>query len=280
MSPRNHRRCALALIALVLMTPTAPAANVADLRGDWSNSANPNVTPHGTWAYTEGLNPLPPIASWAGAPGTPGWGPAANVGGNFLPFFYKNTPDTPFTGDALPGDITVHSTDNFNGSANGPAIITWTSAVSGTFTIHGMFWPVRMIDRLNLVELVLVHNGDSTPLGSGYLAENGDITRCTPLRFELPGVTIASGDILKLFIERISGAGDFACLSLKVSTDPCGSPPGDLNNTGAPDGADIAPFTNCLLNGVTNCGYCPCADMNGDNAVNATDVPLFVAALL
>ncbi len=281
MSPRHRRRCAITLIALMLPSSTAPAANIADLRSDWSNAANPNANPNGTWTYMEGSNPLPFISSWAGIPGVPGWGPAANVTGLFLPFYSRAMPEILFSGaDMYPGDVTVHTTDPFNGGGNGPAVVTWTSAVSGTFTIHGMFWPLRMIGRANDVILSLTHNGNTTPLASGSIPEDGSVTRCNPLRFTLPGVSIASGDVLQLLAVRFSDAGDFVGLNLSVSTGPCPSAAGDLNNDGAPDGPDIQAFTNCLLNGVTNCGLCPCADMDGNGAVNAADVPLFVAALL
>lgn len=280
MSPRNHRWCALAFVALMLSTPIAPAANIADLRSDWSNAANPNVLPNGTWTYTESLNPLPFIASWAGAPAVSGWGSAGNVPGNFLPFYYRATPETVFGADMFPGDVTVHSTDGFNGGPNGPAIVTWTSAVSGTFTIHGMFWPLRMIGRSNDVNLALVHNGNSTPLGSLFIPEDGSVTRCNPARFNLPGVTIASGDVLQLSVVRVSVPGDFVGLNLAVSTGPCPSAPGDLNNDGAINGFDIALFTNCVTQGATTCGLCPCADMDGNNAINAADVPLLINALL
>lgn len=280
MSLGDHRRCALALVAVTLISPAAPAANVADLRSDWSNSANPNANANGTWAYTENFSPLPFIPSWVAGPAISGWGPAANVPGNFLPFYYRATPETVFGADMFPGDVTVHSTDGFNGGGNGPAIVTWTSAVSGTFTIHGMFWPLRMIGRSNDVNLALVHDGNSTPLGSLFIPEDGSVTRCNPARFNLPGITIASGDVLQLSVVRVSAAGDFVGLSLAVSTGPCPSAPGDLNNSGAPDGPDIAAFTNCLLNGVTNCGVCACADMDGNGVVNAADVPLLVDAIL
>lgn len=280
MSHRNHRRCALALIALTLAAPSAPAANIADLRSDWSNSANPNANANGAWAYTESFNPLPAIASWAGASTVSGWGPAGNVPGNFLPFYYRATPETVFGADMFPGDVTVHSTDGFNGGGNGPAIVTWTSAVSGTFTIHGMFWPLRMIGRSNDVDLVLVHNGNSTPLGSLFIPEDGSVTRCNPARFNLTNVSIVSGDVLQLSVVRVSAAGDFVGLNLAVSTGPCPSTPGDINNDGAVNGFDIAQFTNCLINGTTGCGICACADMDGNNTINAADVPLLINSIL
>lgn len=51
---------------------------------------------------------------------------------------------------------------------------------------------------------------------------------------------------------------------------------GDVNADGHRNGADVADFVNCLLNG----DACPCADVNGMDGVDIDDVELFVQDLL
>lgn len=51
---------------------------------------------------------------------------------------------------------------------------------------------------------------------------------------------------------------------------------GDLNADGHRNGADIATFLNCVLDG----GSCLCADIDGVNGVTLDDVQLFVEDLL
>ncbi|MBI3759273.1 MAG: hypothetical protein HY269_05905, partial [Deltaproteobacteria bacterium] len=129
--------------ALLLTVGTggrAAGSTIADLKADWSNSANPNSHASGTWSYTQSTAPLSFVSPWAGDPSAnlSGWGPAANVPGDFLPFMFQ-TPIVYF--DSQPGDVIVHSTDNANGSGNGVAVILWTSGVSGNVDIVGSLWP-------------------------------------------------------------------------------------------------------------------------------------------
>ena len=51
---------------------------------------------------------------------------------------------------------------------------------------------------------------------------------------------------------------------------------GDMNSDGDRDGADIAAFVGCVIQG----GACVCADVNGMNGVTLADVTVFVADLL
>lgn len=55
----------------------------------------------------------------------------------------------------------------------------------------------------------------------------------------------------------------------------CGCP-GDMNADGHKDGRDVQEFTSCMISG----GSCTCADMDGNNVVNTSDVVLYVADLL
>lgn len=264
------------LILVLLTTSILRAANFADLKSDWSNTSNPNPGASGTWAYTQGGTPLAPISHWAGDSNQSGWGPAANVSGNFLPFFFK----TPVVyGDSLPGDVIIHTTDTFNGNGNGPAVLIWTSAVSGDFIVNGSLWPTRLIGRLNEYQLTLTHNGTPAVLDSGQIVEDGSISRCHPIRIKIP-VTLAAGDVLQLLLDRLSMPGDFAGVSLSVSTGSCPNSAGDLNGDGHADGLDIAHFVNCLLNRSSPCADCACSDLNGDGMTTLEDMPAFVASLL
>ncbi len=51
---------------------------------------------------------------------------------------------------------------------------------------------------------------------------------------------------------------------------------GDMNSDGDRNGADIAAFVGCVIQG----GSCVCADVNGMNGVTLADVTVFVADLL
>ena len=256
------------------------AATFADLKTDWSNSSNPNPGPFGTWSYTQGGAPLPFVSHWAGDGGNlSGWGPAANTGGDFLPFFFQTT--TVYD-DSRPGDCLVHTTDQANGGPNGPAIFIWTSGMDGTVTITGTLWPIRLIGRTNDYQLILVHNGDAAVLDSGQVVEDGGISRCFPIRFRIPQLAISSGDALKLQIiqDPQSAFGDFVGVNLSVSTGNCSDDPGDLNGDGKLDGQDIAHFVNCVLHGASPCADCACGDMDNSGATDLGDVSLFAAALL
>ncbi len=51
---------------------------------------------------------------------------------------------------------------------------------------------------------------------------------------------------------------------------------GDMNSDGDRNGADIAAFVGCVIQG----GACVCADVNGMNGVTLADVTVFVSDLL
>lgn len=277
--PRRSAYGNVAAVFSVVLCTLAPAnaSNFADLKSDWSNAANPHTGPNGTWAYTHSGVPLPFIDHWAGYNPLGGWGPAGNVPGDFLPFFFKNT--APFE-DSLPNDVVVHTTDGFNGAGNGIAAFIWTSAMTGTVTINGSLWPTRLISRQNFYELTLVHNSLPTSLASGTVVEDGSLSRCHPIRFSLPGIAIVPGDQVQLLLQKIGAFGDFAGVNLSISTGNCSHAPGDLNGDTLRDGEDVVQFVNCLLAGTAPCGDCACADMDGSGVINGADVPLFIASVL
>lgn len=93
-----------------------------------------------------------------------------------------------------------------------------------------------------------------------------------PGGFELSG-TIGQHDAQ---VPPVMSGGSFQLTGgfWTVST-VCGCP-GDMNADGYKDGRDIQEFTSCMISG----GSCTCADLDGNNVVNSSDVVLFVADLL
>lgn len=248
------------ILTVLASAAAAPASTIADLNADWTTSANPNSRPNGAWAYMQSAIPLSYIAAWAGDPNQTGWGPPANVSGNFLPFMFKTPVEY---GDALPDDVIVHTTDGFNGSGNGDAIILWTSAVSGTMDISGSLWPTRLIGRLNEYQLVLRHAGTPTVLATGAVPEDGSVSRANPTTFQVWNQPIVIGDRLELTIVRATAPGDFAGVNLTVAT----SCIGDLNHDHVRDLGDLS-----LLLSQYGCSSGCTADVDGDGDVDLADL--------
>lgn len=216
-------------------------AVMADLRKEWSSTSNPNPQAAGTWTYMEGGRPLSAIASWASGP-VAGWGPSANVNGDFLPFMFQATSDggagNSLGTDFKTGDIIVHSWDTSNGGRRGEASIVWKSAVRGMATIDGRLWPIRSIDRTNTFQLVLHAEAGTQTLATGTVAEDASVSRENPVTFTRT-CAVHKGDTVELLIVRGSNSvGDFAGVGLSISTVPerGGSMPGT-----APAGAAAAP---------------------------------------
>ena len=254
-----------AAVAVLVCGGVAGAATIADLRTEWSLSGNPNVQANGSWTYTDTSAPLAFIASWAGDPNQSGWGPAANVSGNFLPFFFR----TPITyGDSLPGDVIVHTTDTFNGAGNGPALFIWTSSVSATVDISGNFWPTRLIGRSNDYQLKLRHGATLTPLASGSVPEDGSVSRANPNTLYVAHVPITAGDRLELTIVKTSAPGDFVGVNLTVYPACLG----DVNGDRMRDLADLA----ILLSQYGCTGGCS-ADLDGNGSVELGDLAILLS---
>ena len=110
---------------------------------------------------------------------------------------------------------------------------------------------------------------------SWYTIDGGGATFSTGGTFQLGG-TIGQPDASS-FSTPLSG-GTFTLVGgfWPAAGQLC-TLPGDMNVDGLRDGADIQDFLNCLLATGTNCA---CADLDGNGAVNVSDVTVFVAALL
>lgn len=101
--------CIIGLCAMAAC-PAGFGAIVADLRGDWSDAFNPNVTATGEWTYREGVNALPLVGDWTplgAAVPQPAWAPG-NTGSDIIPAIFRSSSDM---FDWLEGDIVIHSTD-------------------------------------------------------------------------------------------------------------------------------------------------------------------------
>lgn len=264
-------RKSFVFIALLSLAPAhlitserAAGSVIADLKGDWSNNANPNTKPAGTWGYTQSGISLAFVSPWAGDPSSnlSGWGPAANVPGDFLPFMFKTQI---VYGDAQPGDVIVHSTDGFNGAGNGDALILWTTANNVAVDVSLTAWPTRLIGRQNDFSLTLRHGASATTLLGGALPEDGSISRANPVTAHAAHVILAAGDRLELAIVRDSGAGDFAGVNLTIFP-AC---PGDLNGDRLRDLSDLAIMLSQYgcISGCT-------ADLDGDGDVDLSDLAI------
>jgi hypothetical protein len=205
---------ALCVIAILIHVPnTVRAATVYNLGADWSDTFNPN----GVWAYRGGDEFLPHVENWTFSvwdDPVPGWG-------NTLPFIFKSyIDDLDASLDWLPGDIVVHTHDDWNGGNNGPAVITWTSPLSGVVDISGGVWMGRDIDRGN--EWRLSVRGEIVSTGTIF---SGDTySRANPFRFELGSggpralrTNVEPGDVVTLEIVRTSFAGEFVGVELQVT---------------------------------------------------------------
>ena len=225
---------ALALVFL-LVTSTVTQAAIADLKTDYSETNNPNTNAAGTWRYNQGTSALSAVSSWFALPNERGWGPAANVAGNCLPAVIQAHDLTNLTvgnhngmgdyaGAYQVGDVIIHSKDNFNGASNGELNITWTSAITSNVSISGNLWPTRFFTRENKYQLILNPTGANTVLASGFLPEDGTVSRSNPALISIPSLTLHPGDVLDLVVLRAGltadPAGDFAGVNLTVNSVP------------------------------------------------------------
>lgn len=187
-----------AVIALLWAGSFDAAAQVYDLKTDWSDTVNPN----GAWSYNVGNTVLPRVADWAPAtaPGAqPAWA-AAPAGRGHIPVWFRSVDR--WTG-IEPGDIVGHTDDPFNGAGRGEANVTWTSPAAGIADISLAVWYAANPGRSGIWTLFL----NSTVLASGTLRDGGPYTRANPATFTAAGVAVKPRDLLKLMWVRSSLAG-------------------------------------------------------------------------
>ncbi len=214
------------LLAVGLVVPEVEAAIINDLKAEWTTSSNPN----GVWTYREGANALPSVANWI-LPGLnaaqPAWAPSI-INGNFLPGWVQSPIDNPGGLDILAGDVVVHSTDVGNGSVNGVANVIWTSPFAGTINISGSVWMTRDIGRSNNWTL----SKNAISISSGNIFSGDSFNRANPFNFSsgsggpaaLQTISVLSGDMIQLAIERTSIPGDFVGVNLTIESVVAPSP--------------------------------------------------------
>lgn len=196
----------------------------ANLSQDWSNTSNPNTGAYGTWSLNQGSTPLPFINNWAGtSDGLSGWGPTANVVGDFLPFWFQVTgPAQPTEGYGQDGDVAVHPTSADNSDGNGPANVSWVNPVAGSQSafITGSFWatPSRSItSRLQDYELIL-NPGVNQQILIGLTQINLALyPESNPLQFSLTE-NLHQGDVLGLYLLADNG-GEGTLIGMNFTVD-------------------------------------------------------------
>ena len=204
---------------IVVTTPLGSATVVFsvpaitnDLRSDWSDLVNPN----GSWSYDQGSSPLPQVPNWTALGAScvqPAWAPS-DLGGNYLPAWFRSACNPPAGFDFQMGDVVVHTTDEANGRGEGIANVRWTSPASAIIQITGGIWNGRNIGRGNAFALSV--NGSVVATGSISSADGHG--RSNPLTFSVTGVPIAVNDVVELDIVRTSNFGDFVGVDLTITT--------------------------------------------------------------
>ncbi len=229
----------------------APASGAAswNLQAEWSESANP----HSVWSLNEGDNPLPHIdwleRTWGSySAAQPGWARAEEAH-NRLPVWFQSRGYENYPADFVAGDIVVHTTDEANGVGNGPANVRWTSPFNGVVNLVGGVWMGRDIGRVN--NWTIYKN--STALTSGGIASGDPYSRTNPFSFAagsggtgaVTGLSVATGDVIKLEFNKSGTYGDFVGVDLTITTEVVTSPPAFCTN-----------LTVLTPNGQTNLNFC------------------------
>lgn len=224
----------MACLATALGLTPACWAGSADLKTDWSETLNPHVSTYGTWQFNQTNTPLVHINNWVSIPAQSGWGPGGvPSGSNQGPFIFKSIagltdPTSGIGAEYQPGDIVLHSQDKYNGPTNGQGTINWISPGEDTVSITGNLWPTRtLFQRENKYTLILNPAGSNTVLATGFILENGTITRNNPLSFNIPSLVVHAGDVLRLQIEQSgrvtgiqAGSGDFSGVNFTIASVP------------------------------------------------------------
>lgn len=218
----NRHRILIVLGLFLSVYSWAPVvAQTYDLRGDWSEAANPN----GVWSCNVNDIPLPHVGAWDEPERTctlpqPAWARAEFPPGAFLPAWFRATcsaSDWPVTnGDWLTGDIVVHAA-----TAVEVSNVTWTSPNSGFVTVSGAVWMARNIGRDN--EWWIWHNNDR--LTGGYIYHGDPYSRSSPCSFAvgsggpevLCGIAVSAGDTIRLSLTPFSSWGEFVGVDLRIT---------------------------------------------------------------
>ncbi|HYC53337.1 MAG TPA: hypothetical protein VEL28_00135 [Candidatus Binatia bacterium] len=232
--PFSAATAALA-VSLLLAQPVSSGAQECsgfDVRLDWSDETNPNDP----WAYQEGADLLPHVDWWQRVSGgwtraQPGWADSED-GNNRSPFWFRSNGYETFEHDYHRCDVVAHTSDDINGTGNGPATLSWTSPVGTTVSIRGAVWATREIGRSN--DWALYHN--QTLLTQGGIGSGDAYSRAEPFLFTagsggvdaVTDVDVEEGDTLSLVLTRAGSVGDLVGVKMRIA---CSTPPDTSTTT-------------------------------------------------
>lgn len=220
----------ITLTLLILTTASALCDSiVADLRRDYSTTANPN----GAWSYNGGGSPLGYTAAWNG------FGPSWTAGGADLAWTKATYSSHTFQSDWSVGDIVVHGSDgNSTGGQIRPANATWTSTFNGIVNIAGSTWlAFDNHDRGSVWSISL----NDRVLSMGTITSFASYGESSPFYFRdgsggagaLQNIVLHTGDVLKLQFDKTSRWGAMNVANFTVyDAVPEGSRSGILFATG------------------------------------------------
>jgi hypothetical protein len=199
------------VLAASLCAPASARGQLAsDLRGDWSDAANPN----GLWTYRQGTAALT-AGTW-----TDDFAPQPAWVGAFPAVWLRAQSTTGL--DVQVGDVVTHSGNGAN--------VVWTSPGDGTVDISGGAWMLRDIGRSN--DWFLRKNG--VLLSSGSLSSGDPFDRAHPFDLDagsggaLDGIPVGLGDQIELSFVNTSASGDYNGVNLTYTLTPVPEPSGTL----------------------------------------------------
>lgn len=213
---------ALSLTAAALGVTLPAQAAVYSLKGDWSDTNNPN----GPWSYLAAGAPLPSNTDWIGF--GPSWNDprlAGNLhpnGGNGLtPGLTKyEAGSEPEPIDAVDGDIVGHSDDGIAGFNSGAGLLSmrFVSPAAGLASIDGRIWDAHLsVDRDQVWELWV----DNALQTSGILLGDGTEGRNNADIFSASGIGMAVGSIVEFRVSRVQdNIGGLFGVELDITVEP------------------------------------------------------------
>jgi len=124
----------------------------------------------------------------------------------------------------------------------------------------------------------------------GIIANDGDPANCViqmlPHTFSLSHTRLSVSKCLTpgtwwLVVGSVNTGLPLPCGTGYRAKLTCGCPcPGDMDGNGVVNGLDIAPLVACFINSYSACDICPCADLNQDRTLDATDISMVIGRLL
>ena len=197
-------RKALSVVALgaAALFSDAASATTYNLTSEWSTSSNPN----GPWTLRGDSTVLPTFFASHPLDGSSGvWAPN-NVGGNFLPGFFKAVDSLGAPFDWSIGDVVTHTPDKANGTTFINSNVLFTAPSAGTANISGSVWNARVSTPFRPQAWQLFVN--DVLQTSGSLPGDGSNGSGSPDEFSLLNVALLAGDTVMLAMYRTDTTGD------------------------------------------------------------------------